>query len=80
LLLELACSKAPETGAGVALRDATGSTGSAGAPSAAARRLWSVRPRTSNILLITVDCMRADMPWAVRAPIAPNLTALEKIG
>ena len=32
-----------------------------------------------NVLLILVDSMRADMPWAgYPKPIAPNLTALEK--
>jgi len=35
-------------------------------------------PRTLNVLLITVDAMRADMPWAgYPRPIAPNLTAFE---
>jgi choline-sulfatase len=34
--------------------------------------------RPLNVLLILVDSMRADMPWAGYArPIAPNLTALE---
>ena len=38
-----------------------------------------VRPRDLNILLITVDCLRADMPWAgYPRPIAPKLTELEK--
>jgi len=36
-------------------------------------------PADLNILLITVDSLRADMPWAgYERPIAPNLTALEK--
>jgi arylsulfatase A-like enzyme len=36
-------------------------------------------PRDLNLLLITVDCLRADMPWAgYPRPIAPRLTALEK--
>ena len=34
-------------------------------------------PKDANVLLITVDCLRADMPWAGYArPIAPNLTKL----
>jgi choline-sulfatase len=36
-------------------------------------------PKDLNVLLITIDCLRADMPWAgYEHPIAPNLTALEK--
>jgi arylsulfatase A-like enzyme len=36
-------------------------------------------PRDLNILLITIDSLRADMPWAgYDRPIAPTLTALEK--
>jgi arylsulfatase A-like enzyme len=37
------------------------------------------RPERYNVLLLLVDSMRADMPWAGYArDIAPNLTALEK--
>jgi len=37
------------------------------------------RPERYNVLLILVDSMRADMPWAgYPRAIAPNLTALEK--
>ena len=36
-------------------------------------------PADLNVLLITVDSLRADMPWAgYERPIAPNLTQLEK--
>jgi choline-sulfatase len=36
-------------------------------------------PANLNILLITVDSLRADMPWAgYDRPIAPNLTEFEK--
>ncbi len=36
-------------------------------------------PRDLNVLLISVDCLRADMPWAgYEHPIAPVLTVLEK--
>jgi choline-sulfatase len=36
-------------------------------------------PPNLNILLLTVDSLRADMPWAGYArPIAPNLTEFEK--
>lgn len=83
LLLELACAKAPDRGAGAALRDPAASPSShagAEAPAAVAARPRPVGPPADlNVLLITVDCMRADMPWAgYQYPIAPNLTALEK--
>jgi arylsulfatase A-like enzyme len=36
-------------------------------------------PKDLNVLFITVDSLRADMPWAgYEKPIAPRLTALEK--
>src|SRR5262249_29719553 len=78
-VLELACSKTqPEANAA--------GTPSASAPIAAAAHAPDASkpkelgpPRDLNILLITVDCLRADMPWAgYPRPIAPTLTALEK--
>ncbi|MCA9592651.1 MAG: sulfatase [Myxococcales bacterium] len=50
------------------------------APPAAEEPKPLTRPeRPLNVLLILVDSMRADMPWAgYERPIAPNLTALEK--
>ena len=39
----------------------------------------SATPQKLNVLVISVDAMRADMPWAgYPRPIAPNLTQLEK--
>ena len=39
----------------------------------------SPAPGPLNVILITIDAMRADMPWAgYPRDIAPNLTALEK--
>jgi arylsulfatase A-like enzyme len=36
-------------------------------------------PKDLNVILVSVDSLRADMPWAgYERPIAPNLTALEK--
>ena len=43
------------------------------------RNLRRYPPPNLNVLLITVDSLRADMPWAgYPRAIAPNLTALEK--
>lgn len=47
----------------------------AGAPAAGAPAL----PKDANVLMISVDSLRADMPWAgYPRDIAPRLTALEK--
>ena len=36
-------------------------------------------PKDLNVILLTIDCLRADMPWAgYPRPIAPRLTELEK--
>jgi len=46
-------------------------------PSASARAP-SGPPADLNVILISIDCLRADMPWAGYArPIAPRLTELE---
>ena len=45
----------------------------------APRPVVQAPPANLNILLITVDSLRADMPWAgYDRPIAPNLTEFEK--
>jgi choline-sulfatase len=45
----------------------------------AAAALPKVPPANLNILLITIDSLRADMPWAgYERAIAPNLTEFEK--
>jgi len=32
-------------------------------------------PKDANVILVTIDCLRADMPWeGYPRPIAPNLT------
>jgi choline-sulfatase len=50
-------------------------TGDAAPPAPRARR----PPADLNIVLISIDSLRADMPWAGYArPIAPRLTELEK--
>jgi choline-sulfatase len=80
-LLAGACSKSPAP-------DATAGTpptalGASHEASAVAKVDAAVAPAGPpadlNILLITVDSLRADMPWAgYERPIAPNLTLLEK--
>lgn len=36
-------------------------------------------PKDANVILVTIDCLRADMPWnGYDRPIAPRLTDLEK--
>jgi arylsulfatase A-like enzyme len=80
-LLAVACSKSPAP-------DATAGTPpvppSAAHPAVAIAEADAARapvgpPADLNVLLITVDSLRADMPWAgYERPIAPNLTTLEK--
>jgi arylsulfatase A-like enzyme len=83
VLLELACSKGQVGGgepAPSARASATPVAAALDASSDAARARAEVGPpRDLNILLITIDSLRADMPWAgYDRPIAPTLTALEK--
>jgi arylsulfatase A-like enzyme len=79
VLLALACSK-PEpspspTASASSLAAGTQPQVSAAAPSAAPPE--PSRPR--NVLMITIDSLRADMPWnGYPRPIAPNLTALSE--
>src|SRR6185312_8723886 len=56
---------------------ATSSPSSSSAPRAAAAPAGP--PKDANVILISIDSLRADMPWAGYArPIAPHLTELEK--
>jgi len=81
MLAALACSKGgpryaetPGDTAGPLSRD-----GSAGQDGGAVTALPKGPPSNLNILLLTVDSLRADMPWAgYERPIAPNLTEFEK--
>lgn len=58
---------------------ATPSASVAPVASAAPAKAEGPAPGELNVILITVDSMRADMPWAgYERPIAPTLTALEK--
>ena len=92
LALFTGCSKPPpketttvDTSTPVATVGASASSASAGVASAAAPSTTassaapSGPPKDANVLLISVDSMRADMPWAgYERPIAPRLTELEK--
>ncbi len=82
LLLELACSKGQSEASAAGAPSASAASSSAVAARSAhppAPKAPAGPPRDLNLLLITVDCLRADMPWAgYPHPIAPNLTALEK--
>jgi arylsulfatase A-like enzyme len=85
LLLELACSRAqPEPSASPLPSASAAASGAPAVTSNAnlvtdAAKTEPAPPRDLNVLLITVDCLRADMPWAgYPYPIAPNLTALEQ--
>jgi choline-sulfatase len=76
-ILLAACSKpAPQR---VAEGDASTSTGAkADADASVGGNADAAPPGPSNVLLITVDSLRADMPWAGYArPIAPRLAALQ---
>jgi len=80
VLLLCGCSRSGE-------KRASADAGSAidGAPKLAAAELDAAPPPPKgprpdlNVVLLTIDSMRADMPWAGYArPIAPHLTELEK--
>lgn len=80
-LLLLACDRrAPSPDPAAASAAAPASSAAAPAPSASAAASQpapSGPGRPLNVLLITVDSLRADMPWTGYArPIAPNLTRL----
>ena len=83
LLVGTACSKsgtsdptdksAPEKSAAVA------PVPSAAAPVASEPKAAQPPPPPRNVLLITIDSLRADMPWAgYSRPIAPNLSKLSE--
>jgi arylsulfatase A-like enzyme len=59
--------------------DATPQAGSAAAPALAAPAAASPTPSALNVLMISIDSMRADMPWAgYPRDIMPTVTAFEK--
>jgi choline-sulfatase len=74
LVLAAACSR----GAGTAPVPTTSSAG-AGAASVPVIARGTAPESVENVLLVSIDSLRADMPWnGYERPIAPNLTALEK--
>ena len=80
LLAALACRRADEQP-----KDAPAPAGStlsaipSAAPAPAIPPRPSRPPADANLILITIDCLRADMPWAgYPRPIAPRLTAFEQ--
>ncbi len=85
-----ACSKNPSpsqepsapVASGAATTTASGATSVAPAASSAAPVASAAPagpPKDVNVIVISVDSMRADMPWAgYERPIAPRLTELEK--
>src|SRR5256885_10336897 len=80
-MLAYGCAKTPSDAGSAPPRDAWAAPGSVKAPATvdAAAALALGPPPNLNVLLITVDCLRADMPWAgYDHPIAPYLTALEQ--
>jgi arylsulfatase A-like enzyme len=81
LLAALSCSKAEPRHAALAGDELppTVQESSAARDTAAAASAPKGPPPNLNILLITIDSLRADMPWAgYERPIAPNLTEFEK--
>lgn len=55
------------------------STAPAAAPTSGAPAPAPAEPKRRNVIVLTVDAMRADMPWnGYPRDIAPNLTALAK--
>jgi choline-sulfatase len=78
LLLLAACSKtepAPTAGPAPATSATPTTPGSSAAPSASVAAVEASKP--SNVLFVTIDSLRADMPWnGYPRAIAPNLSAL----
>lgn len=67
-------SPAPESRAPAAAQSSAAAPSSAG-PAASASAAPEARPK--NVILLTIDSMRADMPWqGYKTDIAPNLTKL----
>ncbi len=77
-LLLAACSKDPLSAPSA--RDAGQPSPSASASAASASKPEQpAPPRDANVILISIDSLRADMPWSgYPRPIAPHLTELEK--
>jgi choline-sulfatase len=91
--LALACSKDPPQPSphvegsqpSATASVATAGTGPSSTPSAAASAVASAAPlpagppKNANVIVLSIDALRADMPWTGYArPIAPRLTDLEK--
>jgi choline-sulfatase len=77
LLLAIGCSKTEPTPAPKASQDPppAATTTAPSPPTAAVAPAAPAKPR--NVLFVTIDSLRADMPWnGYERPIAPNLTAL----
>jgi choline-sulfatase len=87
--LVLACESAPQPAPNLVTQGATEPSGAststpatttaAALPSASNPTGVSAaaRPKVTNLLLLTIDSLRADMPWTgYERPIAPNLTQL----
>jgi choline-sulfatase len=87
-MLGPACSKNSPTAAPGATAVATASDSAAASsassttvasPVPSARAASSGPPKDANVILLSIDSLRADMPWAgYSRPIAPRLTELEK--
>jgi choline-sulfatase len=82
--LAFACSRGDTNGGGSAAAAPTSSgaasakVGVDAAPAASAQPVTRP-PADLNVVLVTIDSLRADMPWAgYPRPIAPRLTELEK--
>jgi arylsulfatase A-like enzyme len=77
LLAALGCSKRTPPPAPTDVPAATPATASATASASAVSAAPDAAARASNVILISIDSLRADMPWAgYDRPIAPRLTAL----
>jgi choline-sulfatase len=79
-LLSLGCSK-PTDHASVATASAAPASPLASAPNAGPSSVGSAEEPKSlgplNVMILSVDCLRADMPWnGYERPIAPTLTKL----
>jgi choline-sulfatase len=81
--LMVACSKDAELGRPDGGASATASVAASSAPGSAppspTDRVAAGPPKDCNVVLLSIDSLRADMPWNGYArPIAPRLTELEK--
>lgn len=78
-----ACNRSTATERGAPTgASASAATATSAAPAASAAPARLARPqRPLNVLFLTIDAMRSDMPWQGYArPIAPNLTRLASTG